>query len=297
MFQNQNNQNVANLSQSRYLLSNSYLITQLIEKDQKHHFQNNTEANQQLSIKFFFVLNNNIINTLKVLNISNLCYKIYLFFALLMILTVNVKAQTVVMTGPSSRTSAPPVSASAVNVILAPTENISLKTGSASTSSDIRYQWYKQDSTGTKYLVQDSNDPTLKETVSGYGYYIYQLLTSNSNQCTSEISDPFKVYVLPPINASVAASSGTVCANNSSTSTLTASVSNNSFSYLYQWALNGNNISGATSAAYTTPANINSNSTYTVKVAYALKNSVTGTATQTVNVIAVPGKPSISVGQ
>lgn len=209
----------------------------------------------------------------------------------------KVSGQVVSMTGPSNHSMAPPSSASSVSEVLAEGDHISLKIGSSSTGSDLDYKWYKQDSTGTKYLIQDGSNSTLTETASGAGYYIYQLLISNSNQCTSEISDPFKVYVLPPLNPTISASSSAVCANGTSTATLMANVSNTAFSYLYQWMLNGADISGATSATYTTSANATSNSSYAVKVSFAIKNTVNGTASQNVNIVAVPPKPGISIGQ
>ncbi len=210
----------------------------------------------------------------------------------------NANAQVVAVNGPSDNSSTPPSSSSAVSSVLATGGVISLKTGStATTATDVRYQWYKLDNTGTKRLVQDGTDNTLKETATGAGYYIYQLVMSNSNQCTSDISDPFKVYVLPALNPTIAASSGTICSNGTSTSTLTANAGNSNYSYLYQWTLNGTNISGATAATYTTPTGTSGNNTYGVKVSYALNSNYGGTATQVINMIPVPSKPAISVGQ
>ncbi|MGI4020509.1 MAG: hypothetical protein ACRYFA_03315 [Janthinobacterium lividum] len=217
-----------------------------------------------------------------------------------MIFTISVlgaNAQVTAVTGPSDGTSTPPASASAVNQILSSGGSISLKIGSTLTTTGINYKWYKLDNTGTKRLVQDGSSSTLAETAAGAGYYTYQLVISNSNQCTSEISDPFKVYVLPALQPTIAASSGTICSNGTSTSTLTANPGNSSFSYQYQWALNGTNISGATAATYTTPTSTTGNNTYSVNVAYVLNPSTTGTASQIVNMIPVPTKPAISVGQ
>lgn len=210
----------------------------------------------------------------------------------------KVNAQVTAVNGPSDNTTAPPTSASAVAQVLGTGGAISLKIGAtASTATDIKYQWYKLDNTGTKRLVQDGADGTFRETAAGAGYYTYQLVMSNSNQCTSDISDPFKVYVLPALTPTIAASSGTICSNGTSTSTLTANPGNSSYSYQYQWSLNGADISGATSATYTTAANTTGNNTYGVKVSYALNSNYGGTASQVINMIAVPNKPAISVGQ
>ncbi len=221
-------------------------------------------------------------------------------FGLMLICAVNAAiAQTATtVNGPSDATSNPPVNASSVNQVLAPGNNISLKIGNASTSSDVIYQWYKLDNTGTKRLVQSSSSSTLTESPSSAGYYTYQLVISNSNQCTSEISDPFKVYVLPPLTPTIAASSSTVCSNGTNTSVLTANSGNAKYSYVYQWILNGGDIPGATSATYTTPGNLSSgNQNYSIRMAYSLSTSTTGTASQVITVTPLPTKPAISVGQ
>ncbi|MVN22260.1 hypothetical protein [Mucilaginibacter arboris] len=206
-------------------------------------------------------------------------------------------AQVTLITGPSDRITSPPTTSSAVGQIISSGGSISLKIGSASTATDIIYQWYKLDSTGVKHLVQSSSNSAYTETTTDAGYYTYQLVMSNSNQCTSDISDPFKVYVLPVLNPTIAASSATICSNGVSASTLTANPGNSKYSYLYQWALNGTNIAGATAATYTTTANTTGSNTYSVKVSYALSSTNTGTASQIINIVPVPTKPAISVGQ
>lgn len=216
----------------------------------------------------------------------------------LFILVNTVQAQVTTVKGPSDAVSSPPASASSVSQVLASNSNIALKIGTASPSADVIYQWYKMDNTGTKRLVQNSNSPTLSETPSGAGYYTYQLVVSNSNQCSSEISDPFKVYVLPALQPTIAASSSTVCTNGTSTSLLTANPGSDKYSYQYQWMLNGGAISGATGSTYTTPGNIsNGDNTFTVKVAYVLSTTTTGTANQVVTAVPVPVKPTVTVGQ
>lgn len=220
----------------------------------------------------------------------------------LMFLFTTANAQVSTVSGPSDATTAAPVSASAVNQIVTSGGTISMKTSTAAAASDVVYQWYKIDATGTKRLVQSSTSSAYTETATGAGYYTYQLMMTNANQCSSEISDPFKVYVLPALSPSIAASSATICSNGSSTSTLTAntganSSSTNNYAYTYQWLLNGTAISGATAATYTTLASSTGSNTYSVRVAYALSPASSGTANQVVNAIAVPAKPSISVGQ
>ena len=223
--------------------------------------------------------------------------KALVFCLSFIVFVIQANAQAVVIPGPSDGTSNPPASASAVNQVLSSGTDISLKIGNSSIGTDIIYQWYKLDNAGVKHLVQQSSNSAFKETATAAGYYTYQLVISNSNQCSSEISDPFKVYVLPALNPTIAASSGTICSNGASTSTLTTNPGNSKYSYQYQWALNGSNISGATLPTYTTTPNINGNNIYTVKVSYALNTAVSGTANQTINVTPVPSKPAISVGQ
>lgn len=231
------------------------------------------------------------------LNIKKAAKSIFVLAFGVSAFSAQVNAQATTVNGPSDNTTAPPTSASAVAQVLGTGSAISLKVGSTTNTTDIRYQWYKLDNTGTKKLVQDGSDNTFRETATDAGYYTYQLVMSNANQCTSDISDPFKVYVLPALNPSIAASSGTICSNGTSTSTLTANPGNTTYSYLYQWSANGTDIQSATSATYTTPANSTGNNTYAVKVSYALNSNYSGTASQAINMIAVPGKPAISVGQ
>jgi len=207
-------------------------------------------------------------------------------------------AQVTMLNGPSNTVLAPPASASEVGQVLAAGGSISIRIGNAPASADVIYQWYKTDSTGTKRLVQSGTSSAYTETAAGAGYYIYQLLMTNANQCSSEISDPFKVYVLPALSPGIAASSATICSNGTSTSILTAQAGAGSrFSYTYQWMLNGAVVPGATSATYTTSANASGSNTYSVRVAYTLNPSVSATASQAINAIAVPGKPAISIGQ
>ncbi len=213
--------------------------------------------------------------------------------------TRGAKAQTTTVTGPSDAVSNPPASASAVSQVLSSGSNILLKAGTVNSSaSGIIYQWYKFDNTGVKQLIQSSSDSTFRETATSAGYYTYQLLISNANQCTSQISDPFQIYVLPALNPAIAASNSTVCSNGTSSAVLTATAGDTKYVYQYQWALNGTSISGATSATYTAiPANTSGSNTYSVRVNYALSPVITGTASQMVNVVPVPSKPAITIGQ
>lgn len=269
------------------------------KKDSRKTTQKNFESKPCFKLKISNAVDHrqNIYSTVRSSEIRSAFLALIIF--LVLVISVNpTNAQVTTVNGPSDAVSNPPASASAVNQVLPSGNNISLKIGTASTSSDAIYQWYKMDNTGTKKLVQSSNSATLQETPSGAGYYTYQLVISNSNQCSSEISDPFKVYVLPALAPTVTASSNTVCTNGTSTAQLTANPGSDKYSYQYQWMLNGNAISGATASTYTTPANISSgNNTYTIRVAYALSTTTTGTANQVITVVPVPTKPTVSIGQ
>lgn len=210
---------------------------------------------------------------------------------------IQVKAQVAVVDGPSDGSSAPPANTSAVSQVIASGSKISLKIGTTTATADMNYQWYKLDNSGTKRLVQEGSNSAYLETSTGAGYYIYQLVIGNSNQCSSDISDPFKVYVLPALTPTIAASSGTICANGTSTSTLTTNPGDSKYTYLFQWAQNGNDISGATSSTYTTPTGVSGNNTYKVKVSYALNSSIMVAVNQVINIIPVPTKPAILIGQ
>lgn len=228
-----------------------------------------------------------------------LLFTTLIFCSSFFVFVLCANAQTTVVAGPSDSHTNPPAAASSVNQVLCSGGSISLKISSSSTASDINYQWYKLDSTGVKHLAQSNSSGTYAETAAAAGYYTYQLAVSNSNQCTSEISDPFKVYVLPALNPTIAGSNGTVCSNGTSTPTTTLTVSsvNTKYSYLYQWTLNGTDTPGATTATYTTMANATGSNTYGVKVSYALSPSCSGTASQVINVTPVPIKPAILAGR
>ena len=202
-------------------------------------------------------------------------------------------------TGPSDGTSAPPTSAASVSQVLCAGSTINLKGPvDASNANYKRYQWYKLDSNGNKQLVKDSTDNSYTEVSDGAGYYTYQLVITNTNDCSSDISDPFKVYVLPTLTPTITAAGNVtaVCEKGASSTTLTANVTNTNFTYNYQWTRNGTDISGATGNTYTVTEQTAGDITFGVKVSYSLNSTCTQTATQTINVIALPTKPVIAAG-
>lgn len=201
-------------------------------------------------------------------------------------------------TGPSDATTAPPTNASDVDQVLCFGSTISLKGPVDGGASYKKYQWYKLDASGNKQLVKEGTDNSYTETSDGAGYYTYQLVTVNTNDCSSDISDPFKVYVLPQLNPTITSvgNASTVCEKGQSTLTLTADAGNTNFAYTYQWTRNGTDIAGATSNTYQVTEQSSGSINYGVKVSYTLNNGCSQTASQTITVIPVPTKPVIVAG-
>lgn len=197
--------------------------------------------------------------------------------------------------GPSDAVTAPPATAAAVSQVICSGSPIQLKT---TATAGYTYQWYKKNPAGgAMQLVQGSTSNTYTEASSGAGYYTYQLVVINSNGCTSISSDPFNIFVLPPITAAITSSSATVCASGQTSATLSATpVNGGGYTYTYQWTRNGIDIAGATAATYTVNETTAATLTFGVTVAYSLNTSCSSSATQTITVIAVPTKPVIITG-
>ncbi|OCX52527.1 hypothetical protein BEL04_13800 [Mucilaginibacter sp. PPCGB 2223] len=197
-------------------------------------------------------------------------------------------------TGPSDAVTAPPGSAAAVSQVICSSGQIQLKT---TPTAGYTYQWYKKKTDGTMQLVQDGSSSTYTETPTGPGYYTYQLVQINSTGCTSASSDPFNVFVLPPITAGITASSSNVCASGQTSATLSATPVNGSgYTYTYQWTRNGVDIPGATSSTYTVNESTAGSVTFGVTVAYTLNSSCSSSTTTTITVVPVPTKPVIVTG-
>lgn len=216
---------------------------------------------------------------------------------LLFTATMAVFAQTVTP-GPSDATTAAPTSAASVAQVLCFGSTISLKGPTDPGNTYKKYQWYKIDNTGTKQLAKEGTDNLYTETSAGAGYYSYQLVILNTNDCSSDISDPFKVYVLPELTPTIAAAGNvtTVCEKGQSSTVLTANVANTSFTYTYQWTRDGVDIPGATTNTYTVTEQTAASINFGVKVAYSLNGTCAQTATQSITVVPVPVKPVIVAG-
>jgi len=216
------------------------------------------------------------------------------FTLLLAIIISSAFAQTP-FAGPSDAVTAPPATAASVSQVICSAGQIQLKT---TATAGYTYQWYKKNPAGgAMQLVQQGSSSTYTETPSGAGYYTYELVVINSNGCTSIYSDPFNIFVLPPITAAITASSATVCATGQTSSTLSATpVNGGGYTYTYQWTRNSVDISGATSPTYTVNEPTAATVTFGVTVAYSLNTNCSSSATQTITVIAVPTKPVIITG-
>jgi hypothetical protein len=215
-----------------------------------------------------------------------------LFSILFSLITIATSAQTATLfSGPSDVATAQPASASAVQKLICNGAQIVLTSTDAATT----YQWYKKTSTGTMQLVQSSSSNTYTETSTATaGYYIYTLVTINSNGCESPMSDPYDVFVFPPLNPTITPSSTNVCAGQTN-SILTASpVSDANYTYSYQWTRDGVNV-GTNSNTYTvSEATGGTTVQYDVQVSYTMNPSCSVLApAQTITVIALPVKPTI----
>jgi hypothetical protein len=223
-------------------------------------------------------------------------------FTLLLCLVGLTAFAKAAVTGPSDATSAPPVHASDVGQVVCYGAPISLKGPTDPGSSYKKYEWYKIDAGGNKVLVKDGTaaDKDYTEASDGAGYYIYQLVILNTNDCSSDISDPFKVYVLPQLNVTIAPTGNvtSVCEKGQSTTTLTANVTNPNANivYTYQWQRNGADIAGATTNTYLVTEANSGSVDFGVKVSYVLDSGCTQTASQTITVVPVPVKPVIVSG-
>jgi len=224
--------------------------------------------------------------------------KIYVLLTILLTLglasfTTNSFAQAA--SGPSDATSAPPVNATDVGKVLCAGTNISITGPQDAGNVDFAaYQWYKLDASGNKQLTSVTTR-TYTETPTGPGYYTYELVTVNASGCTSPISDPFKIYVLPALTATITTPNSTVCAGVGTTVLTANPTPATGYVYTYQWTRNGTNIAGATSNTYAvsgenTPGIV----TFGVNIAYVLNPTCTTTATDAITIAPVPTKPTIA---
>jgi hypothetical protein len=202
-------------------------------------------------------------------------------------------ASAQVASGPSDATTAPPVNASDVGKVLCAGTPISIAGPQNGGVDFTAYQWYKLDASGNKQLTA-STGRTYTETPTAPGYYNYEVVTVNATGCTSPVSDVFKVYVLPPLTATITGTAA-LCAGVGTTVLTANPTPATGFALTYQWTRSGVNITGATTNTYTiTGENTPGTITFGVNIAYVLSPSCTVTATDDVVIEPVPTKPSIT---
>lgn len=197
--------------------------------------------------------------------------------------------------GPSDATTPPPTNATDVGKVLCAGSTISITGPQDPNGVDWTvYHWYKLDAGGNKQLTSVTGR-TYTEVASGAGYYTYELVTENASGCTSPISDPFKVYVLPPLTATITPSVNTICAGVGTTVLTANPTPSTGYTLNYQWTRNGVPIPGATSNTYTvsnetTPGTVS----FGVNVSYTLNSSCGGSASSNIVIAPIPTKPSIT---
>lgn len=185
----------------------------------------------------------------------------------------------------------------------------------AASTGAATYLWQRYDgktATGTATTVSGTT-ATLSDSPANPGFYTYVSTGINADGCTSTVSDPIVVYVLPGITAAITANvptanlhycktdvptganAITLTAVGSSTQTVTET-----FGYNYQWYKGTTAITGATNATYTlnaaNDAGVGTNA-YTVQLTYKVKPTCTSSTSNIINVTVndIPGKPTITI--
>lgn len=225
--------------------------------------------------------------------------KHYLLLPILMLLFIitSTVAFAQAPSGPSDITTPPPTAVTDVAKIFCYGSTISMSGPQDVGGVDFaKYHWFKIDANGNKQEVTSITGRTYTETSGAAGYYNYQLITENTNGCTSPLSDVFKIFVLPQLSVAITTPTSSLCAIASNATLLTATPTPATGYVLnYQWTRNGVAIPGATAATYdvtgeVTPATV----TFGVNVSYALNSTCPATTTKDITITPVPTKPMIT---
>jgi hypothetical protein len=215
---------------------------------------------------------------------------------ILLLSMVTFIASAQVTTGPSDATTAPPATAGDVAKVLCYGSTISL-TGPQDNGVDFtKYHWYKIDPNGVRQEVTSQTGRTYTETSGAAGYYTYQLVTENANGCTSPLSDPLQVYILPALSVNITTPTSSMCAVAANSTVLTANVTpSTGYTINYQWTRAGVDITNANSSTYTvTNETTAATVTFGVKVTYALNATCAATNTKDIVLTPLPTKPAIT---
>lgn len=214
--------------------------------------------------------------------------------SIVFLLTINL-SYGATLTGPSDATSPPPTDASMVGKVMAAGATVSITGPQDANNADFAiYHWYKLDASGNKQATTVTSK-TYTEVTTAPGYYNYELVTENSNGCTSTISDEFQVYVLPVLAVTISTQNNTVCSSTGTTQLTANATTIAGLKLNYQWTRNGVNISGGTTNTYSVSGESAQGSVvFGVLLSYALNTGITGTANQTITVVPLATKPVIT---
>ncbi|MGF7078659.1 hypothetical protein [Mucilaginibacter sp. UYCu711] len=215
---------------------------------------------------------------------------------ILLLSMVTFIASAQVTAGPSDATTAPPATASAVAKVVCYGSTISLSGPQDNGVDFAKYHWYKVDPNGVRQEDTNQTGRTYTETSGAAGYYTYQVVTENANGCTSPLSDPLQIYVLPQLSVNITTPTSSMCAVATNSTVLTANVTpSTGYTINYQWTRNGTDISGATSSTYTvTNETTAATVTFGVKTSYALNSTCAATNTKDIVITPLPTKPAIT---
>jgi invasion protein IalB len=163
----------------------------------------------------------------------------------------------------------------------------------ATGSTPLSYQWQKN---GTNVSgATSASYTTPATTLSDSGATFRVTVTNSAGSATSSSATLTVTSSTTPTAPAIAANpvSQTITAGQTATFSVTAT---GSTPLSYQWQKNGTNVSGATSASYTTPATTLSDSgaTFRVTVTNSAGSATSSSATLTVTSSTTPTAPSIS---
>jgi hypothetical protein len=209
-----------------------------------------------------------------------------------------------VMLTVSATTVAPTVTTQPANQTVTSGQTASFAV-TANGTAPLSYQWQKN---GANISGATSASYATPATTTGDSGSTYRVVVSNSAGTATSNAATLTVSAAPGSSA-VAPTITTQPANQTVTAGQTASfavTANGTAPLIYQWQKNGANISGATSASYTTPATTtgDSGSTYRVVVSNTKGSATSGAVTLTVSATTVaptittqPANRTVTAGQ
>ncbi len=151
---------------------------------------------------------------------------------------------------------------------------------SAAGTAPLRYQWKKNGTAISGATAPTFTTPVATSSDSGSQFQV--AVTNDAGQATS--SAAILTVTAPTLAPSIASQPASVAITAGQTATFSVSAAGTT-PLMYQWNKNGSPITGATSAAYTTPAATSSdnNAQFTVTVSNSVGNATSNAAILTVN--------------